>query len=153
MPKDWKEAIYNQMMQIQSLKMQFGQITFRINENIYKYGSLFKKYKSDTEVGIKMTSLQNRLEQLKDIFNMAFNPLDYINYTNIILFGNAQDATKDDYNSLTYYQSLPNTRKKCWANRKKRFQQKLLKPLLPLTWAHLGLNQGPPDYESGALTS
>lgn len=21
------------------------------------------------------------------------------------------------------------------------------------TWAHLGLNQGPPDYESGALTS
>ena len=20
-------------------------------------------------------------------------------------------------------------------------------------WAHLGLNQGPPDYESGALTS
>jgi len=22
-----------------------------------------------------------------------------------------------------------------------------------LQWAHLGLNQGPPDYESGALTS
>lgn len=21
------------------------------------------------------------------------------------------------------------------------------------SWAHLGLNQGPPDYESGALTS
>ncbi len=24
-----------------------------------------------------------------------------------------------------------------------------LKPLLGLTWAHLGSNQGPPDYESG----
>lgn len=24
---------------------------------------------------------------------------------------------------------------------------------LILMWAHLGLNQGPPDYESGALTS
>ena len=24
---------------------------------------------------------------------------------------------------------------------------------LILKWAHLGLNQGPPDYESGALTS
>ena len=141
------------MMQIQSLKMQFGQITFRINENIYKYGSLFKKYKSDTEVGIKMTSLQNRLEQLKDIFNMAFNPLDYINYTNIMLFGNAQDATKDDYKSLPYYQSLPNTRKKCWANRKKKVSAIFAETLYHIKWAHLGLNQGPPDYESGALTS
>ena len=25
--------------------------------------------------------------------------------------------------------------------------------LLFRSWAHLGLNQGPPDYESGALTS
>ncbi len=24
---------------------------------------------------------------------------------------------------------------------------------LILKWAHLGLNQGPPDYESGALTN
>ena len=24
---------------------------------------------------------------------------------------------------------------------------------LIIKWAHLGLNQGPPDYESGALTS
>ena len=24
---------------------------------------------------------------------------------------------------------------------------------LPLRWSHLGSNQGPPDYESGALTS
>ena len=28
-----------------------------------------------------------------------------------------------------------------------------LKPLLALMWAHLGSNQGPPDYESGALTN
>jgi hypothetical protein len=28
----------------------------------------------------------------------------------------------------------------------------LHKPLI-FKWAHLGLNQGPPDYESGALTS
>lgn len=79
MPKDWKEAIYNQMMQIQSLKMRFGQITFRINENIYKYSNLFMKYRSDAEVGIKIAALQNKLEQLKDIFDKAFDPLDYIN--------------------------------------------------------------------------
>ena len=25
--------------------------------------------------------------------------------------------------------------------------------LAVFTWSHLGLNQGPPDYESGALTN
>ncbi len=29
----------------------------------------------------------------------------------------------------------------------------LLHNCLIFKWAHLGLNQGPPDYESGALTS
>ena len=77
--KDWKEAVYNQMMQVQSLKMRFGQITFRINENIIKYGSLFNKYKADPEVGTKMTNLQSKLQQLKEIFDKAFDPLDYIN--------------------------------------------------------------------------
>ncbi len=36
---------------------------------------------------------------------------------------------------------------------KKGFQRlNLLKPLSVL-WSHSGLNQGPPDYESGALTN
>lgn len=78
-PKDWKEAVYNQMMQVQSLKTRFGQITFRINENIIKYGSLFIKYKADADIGIKMTNLQSKLQQLKEIFDKAFDPLDYIN--------------------------------------------------------------------------
>jgi hypothetical protein len=66
-------------MQVQSLKTRFGQITFRINENIIKYGGLFTKYKGDDQIGIKMTSLQNKLQQLKEIFDKAFDPLDYIN--------------------------------------------------------------------------
>lgn len=78
-PKDWKEAIYNQMTQVQSLKMRFGQLTFRINENIIKYGDVFTKYKADTELGIKMNGLQSKLQQLKEIFDKAFDPLDYIN--------------------------------------------------------------------------
>lgn len=78
-PKDWKELVYNQMMQVQSLKMRFGQITFRINENIIKYRSLFEKYKADNEIGTRMVDLQSRLEQLKEIFDKAFDPLDYIN--------------------------------------------------------------------------
>jgi hypothetical protein len=78
-PKDWKEAVYNQMMQVQSLKMRFGQITFRINENIIKYGGLFTKYKGDNEIGAKMADLQSKLQSLQEIFDKAFDPLDYIN--------------------------------------------------------------------------
>ena len=42
-PKDWKQKIYYQMMDVQSLKMRFGQITFRISENIGRYQTLFDK--------------------------------------------------------------------------------------------------------------
>ncbi|MFL9482637.1 hypothetical protein ACI6Q2_07635 [Chitinophagaceae bacterium LWZ2-11] len=79
MPKDWKGNVYNQMMVIQSLKMRFGQITFRINENISKYASLFNKYKNDPALGVKMSNLENNLNELKETFDKAFDPLDYIN--------------------------------------------------------------------------
>ena len=36
---------------------------------------------------------------------------------------------------------------------KKRKAPSSLKVPCLLGWAHLGLNQGPPDYESGALTN
>ncbi|MGC8750993.1 hypothetical protein [Hydrotalea sp.] len=78
-PKDWKENVYNEMMAIQSLKMRFGQLTFRINENIAKYADVFNKYKDDPDIGGKMTALQNKLNELKDTFDKAFDPLDYIN--------------------------------------------------------------------------
>ena len=38
----------------------------------------------------------------------------------------------------------------CW-KQKKGLKLHRLKPSLSL-WTHLGSNQGPPDYESGALT-
>ena len=38
-----------------------------------------------------------------------------------------------------------------WCKKRKPFN--LLKGLSLLTWSHLGSNQGPPDYESGALTN
>ena len=78
-PQEWKEVVYNQMMQIQSLKTRFGQITFRINENINKYNGLFDKYKADETIGAKMNVLQGKLQQLKEVFDKAFDPLDYIN--------------------------------------------------------------------------
>ncbi len=80
-PKDWKENIYYSLMDIQSLKLRFGNITFRLQAYIDKYESLLKEYSKDPAMGIKMTVLQKKLNELKDIFENAFNPLDYINST------------------------------------------------------------------------
>ncbi len=80
-PKDWKENIYYSLMDIQSLKLRFGNITFRLQAYIDKYESLLKEYSKDPAMGVKMTVLQKKLNELKDIFENAFNPLDYINST------------------------------------------------------------------------
>lgn len=78
-PKNWKENVYYEMMEVQSLKTRFGQITFRISENILKYGDVFSKYRADAQIGSQVTSLQSRLTDLKQTFDKAFDPMDYIN--------------------------------------------------------------------------
>jgi hypothetical protein len=80
-PKDWKQKIYYQMMDVQSLKLRFGQITFRISENISRYENLFDKYKSDPQIGPEIANLQAKLNDLKETFDKAFDPLDYISST------------------------------------------------------------------------
>jgi hypothetical protein len=80
-PKDWKENIYYSLMDIQSIKLRFGNITFRLQAYIDKYEGLLKEYSKDPAMGIKMTLLQKKLNELEDIFENAFNPLDYINST------------------------------------------------------------------------
>ena len=78
-PKDWKEPIYYQEMDIQSLKLRFGRITMRVSENMDKYNDLIKKYKSDPDLGAKVTGLETKLSELKDLFDKTFDPIDYIN--------------------------------------------------------------------------
>lgn len=77
-PKDWKQKIYYQMMDVQQLKLRFGQITFRISENIGRYESLFDKYKLDPQIGPEIVNLQGKLSDLRNTFDKAFDPLDYI---------------------------------------------------------------------------
>jgi hypothetical protein len=78
-PKDWKENIYYSLMDIQSIKLRFGNITFRLQAYIDRYEGLLKEYSKDPAMGVKMSILQKKLNELKDIFENAFNPLDYIN--------------------------------------------------------------------------
>jgi len=77
--KEWKEAIYYQLMDVQSLKLRFGRITFKISENITRYKTLIEKYKADPQIGIKVSSLETKLNDLKETFDRAFEPIDYIN--------------------------------------------------------------------------
>ena len=81
-PKEWKEPIYYQEMDIQSLKLRFGRITMRISENMDKYTDLIKKYKSDSDLGAKITGLETKLTELKDLFDKTFDPVDYISSAN-----------------------------------------------------------------------
>ena len=77
--KDWKEIIYFEMMDVQSLKLRFGTITFNISENINRYRILISKYKSDPQIGIKVTNLETKLNNLKETFDSAFEPIEYLN--------------------------------------------------------------------------
>lgn len=77
-PKDWKQKIYYQMMDVQQLKLRFGQITFRISENIGRYETLFNKYKLDPQIGPEIMNLSGKLADLRNTFDKAFDPLDYI---------------------------------------------------------------------------
>lgn len=77
--KEWKEGIYFQMMDVQSLKLRFGRITFNISENIERYRELTTKYKADLQIGAKVIMLESKLNDLKETFDRAFEPIEYIN--------------------------------------------------------------------------
>jgi hypothetical protein len=77
--KDWKASVYYRMMEVQSLKMRFGQLTFRISENLMRYSDLFKKYKDDEQIGARIVDLEAKLNTLKETFDKAFEPLEYVN--------------------------------------------------------------------------
>ncbi|XZF14288.1 hypothetical protein ACTHGU_21110 [Chitinophagaceae bacterium MMS25-I14] len=78
-PKDWKENIYYQLVEVQALKMKYGEITSRISEHIDKYNLLIKKYRTDKEIGPRIIALQARLNALKETFDHTFDPKEYRN--------------------------------------------------------------------------
>lgn len=83
-PDKWKTTFYHQMQTVQSLKIRFGTLTFRIKENIAKYQELIKKYQNSTlpEMKTKMTELNARLEKLNNAFDATFSPQAYIKSAN-----------------------------------------------------------------------
>jgi hypothetical protein len=77
--KAWKQPIYYELMDVQSLKLRFGDLTFDIRGILSKYSELVTKYHSDPEIGLKVQELEVKLNALDDTFDQAFDPTEYIN--------------------------------------------------------------------------
>ena len=77
-PKDWKENIYYQLMDVQSLKVRYGDLTYRIKHHINKYTVLITKYKNNKEIGGNVGKLDEKLNQLKSTFDETFEPTQYV---------------------------------------------------------------------------
>lgn len=79
-PDKWKTTFYQQMQTVQALKTRFGTLTFRIKENINKYGALIERYKgtNSPEIKSKMAELQTKLQNLNNAFDATFSPQAYI---------------------------------------------------------------------------
>jgi hypothetical protein len=66
-------------MDVQSLKLRFGELTFEIRGIIGRYDELIAKYKNDPEIGLKVQALGVKLDAMSDTFDSAFDPTEYIN--------------------------------------------------------------------------
>ena len=77
-PKDWKENIYYQLMDVQSVKIRYGDITYRITHHINKYAVLINKYKSNKDIGSHVEKLDEKLNLLKSTFDETFEPFQYV---------------------------------------------------------------------------
>ena len=77
--KSWKQPIYYELMDVQSLKLRFGELTFDIRGIISKYETLIRKYRNDPEIGNKVQALEVKLNAMSDTFDGAFEPTEYIN--------------------------------------------------------------------------
>ena len=86
--KSWKQPIYYELMDVQSLKLRFGQLIFDIRGILEKYQELVKKYRNDPEIGMKVQGLEVKLNALSDTFDWTFEPTEYINSATLIYMKN-----------------------------------------------------------------
>lgn len=81
-PENWKQDYYNQMVNVQNLKIRFGTLTFRILENLDKYQALINKYKDDEFLKPRVAELSLKLNMVRNSFESTFNPQEYIRASN-----------------------------------------------------------------------
>lgn len=65
-PKDWKNSIYAQMMDVQDLRLSFGELTSQIMDNIKQYKVLVSNYEKDPQIGQEVSALVKPLHNLEE---------------------------------------------------------------------------------------
>lgn len=83
-PNKWKQTFHYEMEKIQAIKIRFGQITQRIQQNFVEYSDLIKRYEKSELVKEKMMGLNQKLMALKENFSESFNPESYINDAHVM---------------------------------------------------------------------
>lgn len=81
-PNNWKPTFYYEMEKVQALKIRFGEITKRIQQNFEEYSDLILRYEKSPLLKINMAELKEKLENLKENFSESFNPENYIKNAN-----------------------------------------------------------------------
>lgn len=76
-PKDWKEMVYYQLIDVQLLKQQYGGVAGKMRQHIDKYNVLLAKYKTNKTIGSHISQLDQKLNQLKSTFDQTFEPTQY----------------------------------------------------------------------------
>lgn len=81
-PNNWKPTFYYEMEKVQALKIRFGEITKRIQQNFEKYNDLILRYEKSPLLQSNMVELKVKLGNLKENFSDSFNSENYINDAN-----------------------------------------------------------------------
>ncbi len=81
-PNNWKPTFYYEMEKVQALKIRFGEITKRIQQNFEKYNDLILRYEKSPLLQSNMVELKEKLGNLKENFSDSFNSENYINDAN-----------------------------------------------------------------------
>lgn len=76
---DWKNDIGFQLEEVKTLKLKFGELLFRVVENLKKYDEILQKYKNDTHLSSRVLKINSSVEDLKNSFDSTFSASEYIN--------------------------------------------------------------------------
>lgn len=75
---NWKNYFYGDMMEVQQLRIQFGQLTSKMAEYLKGYDKLLKTYEEDPLLKDNVKKCQSSLKSLQNSFTTIFSPSKYI---------------------------------------------------------------------------
>lgn len=79
--KSWLGEIETYMYKVQAIRIRFGELTYKMQENLNRYNELIDTYNTNifpVEFKNKLVNLRSSLNQVRKTFNDSFKPQTYI---------------------------------------------------------------------------